>query len=189
METAGHVCNPHDKESVEMIRKSTKQCPKCCTRIEKIDGCSQMWCTTCNSAFDWQSGEPINGPIHNPHYFEWLSSQHGGQAHLHENRHYGLGGALNNAPPHLRGFLLEAFRIRNEIADDQTIIHTDRPRRDRDYNRRHRIWYLLGKYTEDEYREALVKLEDAMMLSGEAIEICATLRDGIDDTLRVLLGE
>jgi hypothetical protein len=32
-----------------------------------------MWCTECNVAFDWNSGETIvSRSIHNPHYFEWV---------------------------------------------------------------------------------------------------------------------
>lgn len=67
-----HVCNANDVKSMTLIKKSTKTCPKCSMPIEKIDGCNQMWCTNCNNAFNWLSGKPEMGPVHNPHYFEWL---------------------------------------------------------------------------------------------------------------------
>ena len=69
-----HVCKKEDIESVSLIRKETRPCPKCGIRISKIDGCNQMWCIAenCNTAFDWISGKLISGTVHNPHYFEWL---------------------------------------------------------------------------------------------------------------------
>jgi hypothetical protein len=37
-----------------------------------VRNCDQIFCTSCNIAFDWKTGEVDNGPIHNPHYYEWL---------------------------------------------------------------------------------------------------------------------
>lgn len=73
-DSAAHVCNENDALTWQAIKESTVRCPKCCTAIQKISGCNQMWCTIkeCNTAFDWLTGRIINGPIHNPHYHEWL---------------------------------------------------------------------------------------------------------------------
>ena len=71
-----HVCNENDRLSAEMIKRETKPCPKCGTRIHKIDGCDQMYCTNqqegtyCNTAFSWKTGEIVTGTIHNPHFYE-----------------------------------------------------------------------------------------------------------------------
>ena len=73
----GHVCNPDDVSSARMIREDTKPCPTCTTRIYKIDGCDQMWCIECKTAFSWKSGEIVNGKIHNPHYYEYLRKTQG----------------------------------------------------------------------------------------------------------------
>jgi len=69
-----HVCDPANIESVKLIKSDTKPCPKCACPIYKLEGCMQMWCTNCKTAFDWKSGAVINGIIHNPHYFEYLRS-------------------------------------------------------------------------------------------------------------------
>jgi hypothetical protein len=69
--TTKHECNADDLATAQLISKDTKPCPKCATGIFKIDGCDQMWCTQCHTAFSWRTGE-TEKKIHNPHYYEWL---------------------------------------------------------------------------------------------------------------------
>ena len=71
-----HTCNKEDLETAEYIRKNAKNCPKCGEMIEKKDGCDQMFCTSCHTAFSWKTLEIVKGAIHNPHYFAWR--QHNG---------------------------------------------------------------------------------------------------------------
>jgi len=68
---AAHVCDPQILESVKFIDNDTKPCPNCTSMIHKIEGCSQMFCTECHTAFNWQTLRIETGIIHNPHYFEW----------------------------------------------------------------------------------------------------------------------
>ena len=72
-----HECKPENVESAKEVMKSTKPCPKCATPIYRIEGCPQMWCTMCNTAFNWNTGKAYdqNANIHNPHYFEYLRSR------------------------------------------------------------------------------------------------------------------
>ena len=79
-EEAGHVCKPENVESAEFIRKQSKPCPCCGTRISKIDGCDQMWCTQCKKAFSWNTGKIVTGAIHNPHFYQYQREHGGGMA-------------------------------------------------------------------------------------------------------------
>ena len=65
-----HTCNPDELATAKLLEKDTKCCPKCATGIFKIDGCDQMWCTQCHTAFSWRTGL-IETKIHNPHFYEW----------------------------------------------------------------------------------------------------------------------
>lgn len=66
-----HICNPDTVKTIKLLKRDTKQCPSCSTPIHKIEGCAQMWCTQCHTAFDWRTGHVETGRIHNPHYFEF----------------------------------------------------------------------------------------------------------------------
>jgi hypothetical protein len=69
---APHVCNPDVMASFKTIKKQTKPCPKCAVPTFKISGCAQMWCTECQTTWDWNSGDIVKGVIHNPHYFAYM---------------------------------------------------------------------------------------------------------------------
>jgi hypothetical protein len=68
---AAHACDPSMLESARLIEAETKPCPSCASRISRVSGCDQMFCTACNKPFSWRTGRAINGPVHNPHFFEW----------------------------------------------------------------------------------------------------------------------
>jgi hypothetical protein len=71
-----HVCDPNNVATAKLISSDSKPCPKCHTNIFKIDGCDQMFCTICHTAFSWTTGR-LETNIHNPHYFEWLRQNNG----------------------------------------------------------------------------------------------------------------
>jgi hypothetical protein len=75
-----HTCDEALKATVAMIVKESKPCPKCGERISKVDGCDQMFCVDCHTAFSWNTGQLVSGVIHNPHYYEYLRMQGGGVA-------------------------------------------------------------------------------------------------------------
>lgn len=67
-----HECNPDDVATAELLMRDTKNCPKCSVSIHKIDGCDQMWCPECHTAFSWKTLKIETGTIHNPHFFEYV---------------------------------------------------------------------------------------------------------------------
>jgi hypothetical protein len=79
--TTIHTCDPNNVASALAIKKETKQCPGCHNRIYRVEGCSQMWCTGCHTAFDWNSGRKIvSERLHNPHWLEYQRKMNGGVA-------------------------------------------------------------------------------------------------------------
>lgn len=64
-----HECKEESVASAELIKKDTRACPSCGTRIYRIEGCPQMFCTNCKTGFNWNSGKIVTGVIHNPHYY------------------------------------------------------------------------------------------------------------------------
>lgn len=75
-----HECKASDVETVSLVRKETKPCPKCFVSIYKIDGCDQMWCTECKTPFSWITGLEVHERVHNPHFYEWQRKNGGGVA-------------------------------------------------------------------------------------------------------------
>lgn len=68
---AAHTCDPNSVETAKLLAKDSRHCPKCAAIIFKIDGCDQMYCTQCHTAFSWRTGRIETGTIHNPHYYEY----------------------------------------------------------------------------------------------------------------------
>ena len=65
-----HTCNPDNVATARLLERDSRNCPKCASLIFKINGCDQMWCTQCHTAFSWRTGRVETGVVHNPHYFE-----------------------------------------------------------------------------------------------------------------------
>jgi hypothetical protein len=77
-----HECDPELVKTMDLLNNDSKSCPKCGTVIFRVDGCAQMWCTNCHTAFNWRTGEIETGRIHNPHFIEFkkktmMSREHG----------------------------------------------------------------------------------------------------------------
>jgi hypothetical protein len=75
---AAHVCDEAVLKENSLIRTQCKPCPKCGESISKTEGCDQMFCIRCKTAFSWNTGLIEKGRIHNPHYYELLRKENNG---------------------------------------------------------------------------------------------------------------
>lgn len=73
-----HVCLKDNVKTAELLMKDSKPCPSCTSMIFKIEGCDQMYCVMCHTAFSWRTGNIETGIIHNPHFFEIQRKLNGG---------------------------------------------------------------------------------------------------------------
>lgn len=72
-----HVCDEEKVKTAEFIKSTTKPCPGCGERIFKLEGCDQMWCTSCHTAFSWKTGIVDKGVVHNPHFYQFQRNNQG----------------------------------------------------------------------------------------------------------------
>ena len=89
--------------------------------------CDQMFCTDCHTAFSWNTGQVVNGVIHNPHYYEYLRKIGNGTAprnagdvpcggipfYAHIDR------AIRNFSVTDKRALVHIHRITSEISDER----------------------------------------------------------------------
>ncbi len=116
-----HACNPETVATVALLVRDTKPCPTCHAPISKIDGCDQMWCTQCQTAFSWRTGQKEAGRVHNPHFYEWMRRTQGSvprepddrprgcDALRHVRWFYGPLNCFENVPEHKHKFLMAIF--------------------------------------------------------------------------------
>lgn len=187
-----HVCNEDMVKSAELIKQETKPCPSCGTRISKISGCNQMWCTNCHVAFSWSSGKIDNGPVHNPHFYEY-------QKNIDAN-----GVAPRNPGDVVCGGMVDSMTLRNKfssIASRTTLFkeqnveikklfqvimtihrlglhvtHVCLPdyrgqARDIDHNESLRVEYLLKKKTIEELRSSIYNRDYTRQKNKEVLYI------------------
>jgi hypothetical protein len=146
--SAAHVCDAATVATIRHIRKEAHPCPSCSALISKIDGCDQMYCTQCHTAFSWNTGRIETGVVHNPHYYQYMRET--GQA---APRRYNPGFACeevhgiertlmllrNRVPAELVNTALEAYRCIIHIREVDLL----------DYRREQ------ARYLEQEWRRVL----------------------------------
>jgi hypothetical protein len=211
---AAHICDPDKAASAALIDRESKGCPKCGVRICKIEGCDQMWCTACNTAFNWRTGRIAEGPVHNPHYFAWLQQQ-GLQGQPGQQRqapnpagppncdqdmdrqitrvlagtnnyHYGNRISRQSSRPITDEiWLAEAWRIVREIEDPYGRVREVST--DEEF-RKLRVKYLADEVTEEDWKIALQRLEKDVNFQRAKRQVRDLFLGAARDTMRQLLA-
>jgi len=153
-----HICDANEVATITELNKTTKPCPKCHARIFKTEGCDQMFCIQCHTAFSWKTGEIEQGIIHNPEYFRMLRA-----GNIQDPRHRQDHGGCGPMPTYytiielLKGCLPQ-IRKRFELFYQQFLHHRQvtlialarRENRDQE-----RIKYLTGEYDEKTFKQKI----------------------------------
>jgi hypothetical protein len=177
-----HECTKDDLETAELIKKDCKNCPKCGVFIMKTEGCDLMWCISCQTPFSWNTGKiVVNGPIHNPHYYEWL--RRNGDATPRNPADVPCGGfpnawELRRFPSRISLGIASKFydfhRICMEIQDVTT--RTYRSHIDNTKTNTINVNFLLGDYNEKRWGQLLAKNERKRKFDTEIQEIFGAFR-------------
>ena len=173
-----HVCDPETVKTMELLNKDSKSCPKCGTVIHKTSGCTQMWCISCHTAFNWRTGEIETGRIHNPHFMEFKkkmmsSREHGdipcgGVPSFRELRE-------QKAPDEI----LKYAMLINQLEHELIFLNTD----DID-NVNYRVSYMLNDITEEMFRIFLQRQEKFLDKSREVSLVYELIANACGDLLR-----
>lgn len=185
-----HTCTADALATAALIRKDTKPCPSCGEMISKIDGCDQMFCTSCHKPFSWNTGQSItSGAIHNPHYFQWLAK--GGRPTPANPGFVPCGGLPNPyhvqtviqaAPKDERKKLLDILRACTHVSD------VERHRYERHLNPVNNeelgVQFLLKEKDEDEWKLGLGRREKDRQKCNEIRDILEAFHGATIDVFR-----
>lgn len=184
----GHQCNADDVATVALLRRDSKRCPTCSTWIHRYEGCTQMFCTSCTTLFDYRTLRILGDRdhVHNPHYTEWLARQRtsgtpareagdvpcGGMPHvreLHEAlvRFYNRGFPATHFPRVLGATMQRQHpEIERILATHRSVLHLEhelidryRPRVDDAEFAEMRVQYCLQDFDEATWRTRLQRME------------------------------
>jgi hypothetical protein len=177
-----HECGKEDLETAELIKSDSKPCPNCGEFIMKSEGCSQMFCVSCQTPWDWNTGKVVtSGPIHNPHYYEWLNRNGGsvprnpadvpcgGYPNVWTLRRFPRG-----LPYSICNIFYEFHRICQEVQDVSTRNYQSHI--DNTLTSNINIKFLLGDFDEKRWGQLLAKQERKRKRDSEVQEIFTAFR-------------
>jgi hypothetical protein len=176
-----HKCNPDNLATAQRLRSEAKNCPSCDVFIYRISGCDHMFCTSCNTSFDWSTLR-ITGRRTNPHYNEYLLNR--GRRGLVECRDTAL------SRDELF-FLSSRYKSNRHFMDDvKHIIHVQTKQYERYREGRGQslidigIRYLSGEITPDRYRTLIGTKSRQLEIDGEIADVLEIYTRAGSDIIR-----
>lgn len=172
-----HECKPENVETVKMLKKECRPCPKCGSQIFKIDGCDQMFCTQCKTAFSWDTGLIEKGRVHNPHYYEWLRTSSTGEIPREPEDNPCNAGELISYD-----LVRQMFAHKSVLKIHQNLSHIQEvvlPKLSEDFdNVQLRVDYLLKRITTKEF-EFEIERRDKILRKRHVIYQCLEIYENV----------
>jgi hypothetical protein len=148
-----------------------------------VKNCSQMWCISCKTPWDWNTGKiEHGGMIHNPHYYEWMR-RNGNADAIRNPADVPCGGYPNawelrriprTVNKDLSSKFYEFHRICQEIQDISQ--RTYRSHIDNTTTSTINVRFLLNDYDEEHWGQLLAKNERKRKRDREVQEIFGAFR-------------
>lgn len=147
-----------------------------------VRNCSQMFCISCQTPWDWETGKIVtSGPLHNPHYYEWLKRTGGAVPRNPNDVPCGGFPAAWELARHPRGMkrnvsqlFYEFHRICMELQEIST--RTYRSHLDQEGTTRINIGFLLGDTDEKKWGRLLAINEKKRKRDAEIQEVLGAFR-------------
>lgn len=203
-EDPSHTCDPNNIATARLLARDTKPCPKCGAGITKLEGCDQMWCTVCNTGFNWRTGAVASGPVHNPHYFDWLAANPDARGAAappvgdcgvvldrqvmqkltgSASRTYMYQHVNSRNLPVATKYLIEAWRLMREKESELRRNHTNYDDEFHDL----RVQYMLNMIPEESYKKTLQTTEKNALHKQANQQVYEVFVNSVRDTIRQVL--
>jgi hypothetical protein len=194
---APHTCNPDNVETAKLIAKDSKPCPQCGAVSIRVEGCAQVYCVSCHTAWNWNTRKIETGPIHAVDYYTYLKRNGGQIPRAHGDVPCG---GMPDAYEFQRNFQekrltaanFEGYNLLRFIQSLNHLYQVDggrmRPDRVND-NADLRVSYLLKEIDQKRFMQQLQQREKARLKNRDAYQVIQTIYEVASEILRRMQNE